>query len=525
MTTEFCMPALLRKWALERTTGTLTVSAPHPAEVVATVLVENGGVVFATVRNRRDPTGELYLMLFQAPDIDSVDPDEAAIVRAQVTTVVADLFDWAVAEIHFQDGINLIRWPHVELSHADLMLAGMRRVTDVGRVRKWLGDRDQVFVRSDDPFKLLRGASLRPEEAYLISRVEEPMTVDEICESAGMDGDIVVRTVAALLFLGVLEPAAISRQVREAVPHPKPQPTVDPAEAARFWYQVENKLRAVEAGIDYYGLLEVERRAPLSEIEHRYNELTRSFHPEWYKHLAPLYADVDGKLDAIFKSLTAAYAVLSNPVNRQAYDRMLAGAEKQGAIRVDVPTQGRRTAPLEQQRQAPRPAEPPTPARSQPSAPPPSPSPQKAAPLAGERDAEQKVPELTPAEWYKRGLEFLNKKDYDRAVSAFERGLALKPQNAQLHSALGRALTLQGTKPKRAEEVLRRAIHLAPFSATPLVELGMLYLRTGRKDDAKTCFEQALTIKPDESRAQAALEQIKGAPGGTSALLKKLFTS
>src|SRR5215204_4758051 len=104
--TEFCMPALLRQWALERSTGTMMVFAAPPSEVVATLLVESGAVVFATSRHKRDPTGDLFLELFQVPPLDPESLVERAQIEHQIVRVITGLFNWPVAVTQFQDGIH-----------------------------------------------------------------------------------------------------------------------------------------------------------------------------------------------------------------------------------------------------------------------------------------------------------------------------------------------------------------------------------------------------------------------------------
>ncbi|MFN5901809.1 MAG: DnaJ domain-containing protein, partial [Novosphingobium sp.] len=67
---------------------------------------------------------------------------------------------------------------------------------------------------------------------------------------------------------------------------------------------------AVEA--DYYELLEVERSADEATIKSSYRKLAMRFHPDRNPG--------DAEAEAKFKAISAAYACLSDPQKRAAYD-------------------------------------------------------------------------------------------------------------------------------------------------------------------------------------------------------------
>jgi hypothetical protein len=192
MAMDFCMPRLLRDWALARTTGTLTVTAPEPSDAVCTVLVEEGSVVFATRRSRRDPTGELFLEIFQVPAYDGEDADEVDIIRSQIMRVITDLFNWKSADVRFRGDIGLTRWPSLDLPLADLMRCGMLGISETDRVRSWLGSTQRRFVRSDDPFGMFLLPLDENEEAVL-AHIDTPRTVDELVETCGVTEELVIR--------------------------------------------------------------------------------------------------------------------------------------------------------------------------------------------------------------------------------------------------------------------------------------------------------------------------------------------
>ena len=67
---------------------------------------------------------------------------------------------------------------------------------------------------------------------------------------------------------------------------------------------------------DYYAILELPQSATEEEIKHAYRVLTRRYHPD---------SRAEDVATALFHEVQTAYAVLSDPVRRRAYDRRRAG--------------------------------------------------------------------------------------------------------------------------------------------------------------------------------------------------------
>jgi tetratricopeptide (TPR) repeat protein len=94
--------------------------------------------------------------------------------------------------------------------------------------------------------------------------------------------------------------------------------------------------------------------------------------------------------------------------------------------------------------------------------------------------------------------------DDDRAVSFLERRVALTPNNAAAHRALGRALVDQGRVEIGYAELVT-ALLLDPLDAETLTALGQLHLAAGRIEQAVAALERALALAPDSSEALHAL--------------------
>jgi O-antigen ligase len=89
----------------------------------------------------------------------------------------------------------------------------------------------------------------------------------------------------------------------------------------------------------------------------------------------------------------------------------------------------------------------------------------------------------------------------DAARHELDRLLTRDPDNAALLILAGAADRLAGDS-AAAEVVLRRAADLAPHRAAPLIDLALLYLDDGRRDDARRAADEALTREPDDRGAR-----------------------
>ena len=94
--------------------------------------------------------------------------------------------------------------------------------------------------------------------------------------------------------------------------------------------------------------------------------------------------------------------------------------------------------------------------------------------------------------------------DYDLAVSFLERRVALTPNNAAAHRALGRALVDQGREETGYAELVT-ALLLDPLDAETLTALGQLHLAAGRIVQAVAALDRALALAPGSSEALHAL--------------------
>ncbi len=79
--------------------------------------------------------------------------------------------------------------------------------------------------------------------------------------------------------------------------------------------------------LDYYQVLEVDTKAPVSTIRSAYHRVSRRYHPDRHRAIDP---ELQGGIGRISKRVTEAYSVLRDPRRRRVYDQQLATAREPG---------------------------------------------------------------------------------------------------------------------------------------------------------------------------------------------------
>jgi len=121
-------------------------------------------------------------------------------------------------------------------------------------------------------------------------------------------------------------------------------------------------------------------------------------------------------------------------------------------------------------------------------------------------------PDSVIARQLRAGLEYLSAGNIDEAIEAFQRGLAAPAGEAstetisELHSKLGNACMLRGDLELAAENY-KAALRLAPHVTFCWCNLGNVYLKSARPEEAITLYLQALTLNPGHWPSRTNLVQ------------------
>lgn len=85
---------------------------------------------------------------------------------------------------------------------------------------------------------------------------------------------------------------------------------------------------------------------------------------------------------------------------------------------------------------------------------------------------DDKTPQRSPEFWFSTARGHLNKREFDKAEKAFERGLVLDPENGDALLRVG-TLLMKREVNDRAEEALRKAVKYSPESSEAWLQLGI----------------------------------------------------
>ena len=111
------------------------------------------------------------------------------------------------------------------------------------------------------------------------------------------------------------------------------------------------------------------------------------------------------------------------------------------------------------------------------------------------------------------GRFYQDTKVWDKAFDTFEKVLAIDPKHMNALYQIGRTGVFSGENIDRAVECLKLFLTMEPGEGTPTLgnahwRLGMLYEKQGLKDLARSEYEAALKLNPDDQNAKKALENL-----------------
>ena len=105
-----------------------------------------------------------------------------------------------------------------------------------------------------------------------------------------------------------------------------------------------------------------------------------------------------------------------------------------------------------------------------------------------------------PRVWLKLGAIHYEQKQCDKAVAAFRQAVSLEPGNMRTRYFLATALMDSG-KDDEARSELEKILKADPRSVDARVQLGFLYGRAKRYDEAVATLQEAVNLEPKRARA------------------------
>jgi serine/threonine protein kinase/tetratricopeptide (TPR) repeat protein len=404
------------------------------------------------------------------------------LVRRQVQEIIYSVFEWNRGNYAFEFLDRPVEEDIVvELSTAELILIGVRRISSLDHVRSALGTLECVLRHTENPLLLYQKMTLTTSEGYVLSRVDDATSISEIAAISPLGEDETLRCVYALVAAGVVElaskeapasaprvPVSPPREERFPAPELQSEGTAEPPPVSGSDEPGERE-RAILADIsamhesletaDYYELLGVSPGASDDDIKKGYYAMARKYHPD--RHHLPHMRDVQGLLDEIFAKVTAAYEELSDPGSRRRYD----GARHQKA-RATAETSRETATPV----------------------------------------SSTLPPEVIAERHYQQGYGHFERTEYFDAIQCLRESVRMVPGEPRYHKLLARALSRNPKWRKEAEQHFLVALKADEFDIECLLGLAENYENENLRIRATKMYEKILAYDPDN---ETALEKLK----------------
>lgn len=334
---------------------------------------------------------------------------ERAIQRLS-TNAILSIFEWQTGEFTFEKKDRARINMNGKLLDAGLsiIVTGTRKSITDKALKTFFPNPDRHIKPSANAQEMITKVQLDGNEGLLLSRVIEPMPIQQAISLSGLPENDAWKALFTLCVSGILEQTGAGA-AKPIIPISPPKAAVPPATGAKpeektmdeeelKFQQDVMRMLAFFASADYYEILGVTRRVNEGDIKKAYYQLAKKYHPDRaHKTSSP---ELKNGLDKVFTKITEAYEKLKDPDERKRYDEKIRGKQERPSGPTSLPKQS-----------PPRPATPPptpasvpvvTPPVSAPTPPRPStpvasnPTPTPVAPTPP-RPAPAPTPVFTPA--------------------------------------------------------------------------------------------------------------------------------
>ncbi|MFY9221499.1 MAG: DUF4388 domain-containing protein [Blastocatellia bacterium] len=519
---------LLQRFYTERFTGELICSK---GLISKTIYFEDGSIIFANSSLSSERLGEMLIRIGRISiseyeqaanlmrvkklrfgsalmEIDCITPAELRpFIVTQIANIIYSLFEWNSGQYGIKASQPQVEAIKIPVSTADIIFEGLRRMENTDMIKTWLGDFTRKVISTDDPWMLYRVVNLQPKEAFIVSRLDSIMSIEEILSIGGLLETETLKTLCGLLAIGILQwadknkPSYRDINIANVLIGPSVLPnTFDIHSATQFCYEVESLLKLIDIS-NYYEMLSLSPDSNEEEIRERYILLAKKFHPDRNIQLVNYNLNLNKELEKLFQYISEAYVTLSNRRSRTKYNNSLLKKSVTTLEDLNKSFANNQTV-------------------------------QKLSSSAKEintfvddatKPIVQSIAELptlkvTPVPtlivntkddsagqtWLKKGLSYYNDGQYEHASRAFWAATMVEPNNAEFHSYLARCLAMLSGCADEAEKEFTKAIELSPNNADYYVQLGLFYQKINLLKESKKMFDKALIICPSHSVALRA---------------------
>ncbi len=344
------------------------------------------------------------------------------------------------------------------LSVADILMEAARRAPSLDKEIDSLKSDGRKLGFPKDPLKRFQDVNLKPEEAFVLSRVDGTQTAKDIFTVSPLSEEMTARTLIGLLHADLIEPEGdeASKEPQENVPavqeSPEPAPAETPVASGpdREREEVERLFQEFPSR-NHWEVLEIPQGSRLEEIQQAFFRGAKRFHPDRFRRIpAP---DFQEKLSYVFRRITEAKEILTSSA-RAGYEAL---AEKEGLYEA---------------------------------------SRKSSIPSRGGGAGRAPGDAAEGMSLFRRAQQAYQASDFWSAIQLCQQAIDQAPERGEIYHLLGLALSKNPKWRQDAEKNLRIATNLDPWKADYFLALGSLYQEVGLHLRARKAFEQAKAVDP-----------------------------
>jgi curved DNA-binding protein CbpA len=421
------------------------------------------------------------------------------LVSRQVSEMLYHALLWLDGEWDYDPRVRLAAEARARIKIEEILMETARRLPPE-LVASRLRGRDGNLSIEAKPNNSL---ALLPTEAFVLSRVDSSLSLNELLALGGLPEPETLRLIYTLAMGGFLSfdnwpralsdaavataRAVVTSKTNLAQPPPAAKETVveakpEPAEEYDEMGELHALFSRLKLATNYYQILGVVRPAKDADIKRAYHSLAKRFHPDRF-HKA-LDDTLHSRVEEAFAKIAHAYETLKDKSSRAVYDSKLL---KQEEIMRSVNS----------------------------SAPPKSGS--QSAAAGGNSEVSNtaatgqnsKSSQYQAEEKFQQGLSALRNGNSAVAISCLGDAARLEPGQPRYRAYFGQALAGDERLRRSAEAEFKAAISLDANNAGYHIMLAELYNGIGLPRRAQAELERALIIDPKNQMARRLLDKLK----------------
>jgi tetratricopeptide (TPR) repeat protein len=434
----------------------------------------------------------------------------------QVADALRPALLWTHGAWAFDPRVRLAGTARARVELNEMLMESARRLPAEFVARRFKDRRNERLLPADNPPE---GLELLPAEAFVLSRVDVPLSVYDLVTISGLPEADALRAVYALASGGYLrrEPppqaftpeairkalainAAQAKRAASETPDqqlgvveeksaPLKQPPAPVEEEVDERRELEEMFARLERATNYYHVLGVSRSASPDIIKRTYHGLARRFHPDRFHHEED--TGLHARVEDAFARIAQAYETLKDRQARAVYDMKI---EREGNSYAKESPKPKQAAPNVK-------ASPPVNENAQAS---------QGAPATSSSSPKSTFSTEQRAEdIFKQGVIALQKGNSVLAITLIGEAARLVPRQPRYRAYYGRALAANPQTHRQAETEFQAAINLDAGNAAYRVMLAEFYRDLGFQRRAQGELERALSIDPRNVAARQLLDKLK----------------